>query len=90
MGGRGGGHGLIHVGGERPALVDRMRVPLLEALSGRRGFYAVRVEALGPGGDVLVSITGSKGRVPLLFGPDELQAGHVSTVVRGALDRAAF
>jgi hypothetical protein len=67
-----------------------MRAPLLKALSDRRSFYAVRVETLGPRGDVLVSITGSKGRVPLLFGPDELQEGHVSRIVRGALDRAAF
>jgi len=90
MGRRADEYGLIHVGGERAALVDRMRGPLLRALSGRRCFYAVRVEALGPGGDVLVSITGSKGSIPLLFGPDELQAGHVSSVVRGAVDRAAL
>jgi hypothetical protein len=67
-----------------------MRAPLVKALSGRLCFYAVRVAELGPRGDVLISITGSKGSVPLVFGPDELQEGHVSTVVRGALDRAAF
>lgn len=90
MGSRARWRDLVHVVGERATLVDRMRGPLLEALGGRRRFYAVRVEALGPGGDVLVSITASKGRVPLLFGPDELQDGHVSRVVRGALDRAAL
>lgn len=81
---------LVHVTGDRATLVRRMRGPLMNALSERRGFYAVRVEALGPMGDVLVSITGSKGQVPLLFGPDELEPGHVRTVVRGALDRAAL
>ena len=84
------GQKLIQVTGEGAALVDRMRKPLLRALSGRRSYYAVRVEALGPRGDVLVSITGSKGRIPLLFGPDELRAGHVSSVVRDAVDETAF
>lgn len=81
---------LVQVGGEASALVDRMRGPLLKALAGRRRCYAVRVEALGPSGEVLVTIMGSKGRVPLLFGPGELQSGHISRVVRRALDRAAF
>lgn len=90
MGRRAGTQGLVHVAGDGAALVDRMREPLVKALSGRGSFYAVRVAALGPGGDVLVSITGSKGRVPLLFHSDELQAGHVSSVVRGALERTAL
>jgi hypothetical protein len=81
---------LIHVGGDGVSLVARMRGPLLKALAGRRRYYAVRVAALGPRGDVLVTVTGSKGRVPLLFGPGELQPGHISSVVRGALDRAAL
>jgi hypothetical protein len=90
VGGQGDGYGLIDVGGDGTALVDSMRGPLLKALSGRRAFYAVRVDALGPRGDVLVSITASKGRIPLLFGPGELQAAHISRVVRGALDNAAL
>jgi hypothetical protein len=84
------GQRLVHIRGEGVAVVDRMRAPLLRALSGRRSFYAVRVETLGPGGEILVSITGSKGRIPLLFGADELQAAHISRVVRCALERAAF
>jgi hypothetical protein len=81
---------LVDVGGNVATLVARMRRPLLRALSGRHGVYAVWIEALDPRGDVLVSITGSNGRVPLLFGPDELQPRHVSSVVRNALDRAAL
>jgi hypothetical protein len=82
-----GGPKLIQVGGESTALVDRLREPLVQALSGRRTCYAVRVEAVGRVGEVLVSITGSKGRVPLLFRRNELEPGHVSTVVRSVVDR---
>lgn len=84
-----GGPKLIQVVGESAALVDRLREPLLQALSARRCRYAVRVEAVGPMGEVLVSITGSKGRIPLLFGREELEAGHVSRVVQGAAERLA-
>ena len=79
----------IEMGGNR-ALVSRMRAPLMTAMAGRLRYYAVRIEGVGPGGHVLVSITGSKGRLPLLFGPHELQAAHISRVVRGALDEAAL
>ena len=79
----------IEMGGNG-ALVTRMRASLIAAMAGRDSYYAVRVEPVGPGGHVLVSITGSKGRLPLLFGPRELQAAHVSTVVRRALDEAAL
>lgn len=90
MGRRAGGQGLVDVGGDAAALVDRMRGPLLRALSGRRARYAVRVAALGPRGDVLVTITAPTGRIPLLFGPGELRAAHISRVVRGAVDSAAL
>jgi hypothetical protein len=86
MASRTGGPKLIQVFGDSAALVDRLREPLLEALSRRRGCYAVRVDTVGPMGEVLVSITGSQGRIPLLFGREELEVGHVSSVVRGAVD----
>lgn len=82
-----GGPELIEVFGDSAALVDRLREPLLRALSPGRRCYAVRVDAIGPMGEVLVSITGSQGRIPLLFGREELEAGHVSRVVQGAVDR---
>jgi hypothetical protein len=86
----GDGPKLIQVGGASASLVDRLREPVVQALSGRRACYAVRVEAIGRIGEVLVSITGSQGRLPLLFRRDELEPGHVSTVVRGAVDRFAL
>jgi len=80
----------VRVEGESQALVDRLREPLQRALADRRAFYAVRVEAVGRAGEVLVSINGSKGRLPLLFGRGELDPGHVSRVVQDAVDRFAF
>jgi hypothetical protein len=84
-----GGPNLVDVFGDSAALVDRLREPLLQALTPGRRCYAVRVDTVGPMGEVLVSITGSQGRIPLLFGREELEADHVSSVVQGAVDRLA-
>lgn len=81
-----GGRKLIEVFGDSAELVDRLRGPLLQALSGARCSYAVRVAAIGPMGEVLVSITGSQGRIPLLFAREQLEDAHVSSVVQGAVD----
>jgi hypothetical protein len=86
---REGGPQPIAVTGESGALVERLRAPLLLALSGRRAFYAVRVDAIGPTGDVIVSVTGSKDRVPILFRREELEDAYVSRVVGSAVDRLA-
>jgi hypothetical protein len=85
----GGLGGRVQVGGE-VALVARLRAALMKAMAGRRAYYAVRVERVGPRGDVLVSITGSKGRLPILFAPRELQAAHIASVVESALDEASL
>jgi hypothetical protein len=89
MGSREGGRKLIQVTGESGALVERLRAPLLLALSGRGAFYAVRVDAVGPMGEVIVSVTGSKGRVPILFRREQLEGAHVARVVGSAVDRLA-
>lgn len=81
---------LLEVRGDSEALVDLLRGPLNKALTGRRSFYDVRVEAVGRVGEVLVSITGSKGRLPLLFGQEELEPGYVSRVVQDAVGRFAL
>jgi hypothetical protein len=81
---------LLQVRGDSEALIDLLKGPLDKALVGRRSFYDVRVEAVGRVGEVLVSITGSKGRLPLLFGKEELEPGYVSRVVQDAVDRFAL
>jgi hypothetical protein len=77
----------VQVTGEDVPLVERLRVPLHEALADRRRFYAVRVDAVGRMGEVLVGITGSGGHVPLLFAKEQLAPSYVSQVVRDTITR---
>jgi hypothetical protein len=72
------------------AMLRRLREPLHRALDGRSHFYAVEIVAVGRVGEVLVSITGPSGRLPLLFGHEELEPGYVSSVVRDAVEKFAF
>lgn len=78
---------LIRVTGENVGLVDLLREPLFLALRDRRACYEVSVESVGRVGEVLVSITGSRGHVPLFFGADELEPGYVSRVVSDTVSR---
>jgi hypothetical protein len=70
-------------------MLRRLREPVSRALDGHAGVYAVEVAVVGRVGEVLVSVTGSKGRLPLLFGHEELEPGYVCRVVRDAVDRYA-
>ena len=72
------------------AMLVQLQEPLRRALDGRSRFYAVELAAVGRVGEVLVSITGSNGRLPLLFGHEELEPGYVSSVVRAAVERFAL
>jgi hypothetical protein len=40
-------------------------------------------------GEVLVSILGHRGLIPLLFAPDELDPAYVHGIVRDTVDRSA-
>jgi hypothetical protein len=82
--------GLVQIDGENALVVERLREPLSRALGNRRAFYRVRVETLGRVGEVLVSILGRRGRIPLLFAPDELEPGYVHGIVRDTVDRFGF
>jgi hypothetical protein len=78
---------LIEVGGDDVSLVARLAEPLQKALSSRRSYYAVRIEAVGRVGEVLVSIDGTKGHLPLLFGPEDMDPGYVCSVVKDTVRR---
>jgi hypothetical protein len=78
---------LVEVGGDDVSLVARLAEPLQKALSGRRSYYAVRIEALGRVGEVMVSIDGTRGHLPLLFGPEDMDAGYVCSVVKDTIRR---
>ncbi len=81
---------LVQIDGENALVVDRLREPLSRALGNRRALYRVQVETAGRGGEVLVSILGHRGRIPLLFAPDELEPGYVHGIVRDTVDRFGF
>ena len=83
-------HGQLEITGMSAPLLDHLRAPLHRALGARGRFYAVHVEAVGRVGEVLVSITGSKGRLPLLFSPDELAPGDVFRTVSDTVDKFGF
>jgi hypothetical protein len=78
---------IVDVAGDDPGLVGRLAEPLQRALSGRRSFYAVRIETVGRVGEVMVSIDGSRGHLPLLFRPEDMEAGYVCSVVKETLQR---
>jgi hypothetical protein len=78
---------LVTVTGEDIVLVDLLRDALSEALAQRHRCYDVDVASVGRVGEVVVSVTGSRGRLPLFFKADELEPGYVSRVVTDTLAR---
>jgi hypothetical protein len=82
--------GHVEVSGDSTLLRYRLMDPLCRALGDRQRFYTVRVEALGRVGEVLVTITGSRGRLPLILSPQDLEPGDVFRVVSDTVDRFGF
>jgi hypothetical protein len=78
---------IVQIRGENSALVELLREPVLGALEERRNVYVVEIAAVGRDGDVLVSIHGSRGRLPLLFHRDELAPAHVHELVKETVSR---
>jgi hypothetical protein len=72
--------------GRFDGLVD----PLCRALEDRHRFYRVHVEAVGRVGEVLVTITGSRGHLPLILSPQDLEPGDVFRMVSDTVDRFGF
>jgi hypothetical protein len=77
----------VRVGGPTAWLVDHLQAPLREALESRNRFYDVEIDAVGRVGEVLVSITSARGRLPLLFGRGELEPGYVHRIVSDTVAR---
>jgi len=77
----------VRVSGQSASLVDRLEEPLREALEGRRSFYVVEINHVGRVGEVLVSITSARGRLPLLFGREDLEPGYVHRIVSDTVAR---
>jgi hypothetical protein len=77
----------VRVSGQTARLVEQLQEPLRQALACRNRFYVVEIDAVGRLGEVLVSISSGRGRLPLLFGRKNLEPGHVHRVVSDAVAR---
>jgi hypothetical protein len=73
-----------------PLLIEELSECIREALVGRQAYYHVRVDGVGRCGEVVVRITGNKGRLPLLFERGDLTPGYVRSVVQATVDKFAF
>jgi hypothetical protein len=80
----------VEVSGDGTLFRHRLADPLCRALAGRQRFYTVHVEALGRVGEVLVTITSSKGRLPLILTPQDLEPGDVFRMVSDTVDKFGF
>ena len=81
------GKALVRVEGQNALLVERLRDPLHRALGGRRTFYVVKVDSMGRVGEILLSIRGARGHLPLLLREEDLEPGYVASVVKATVDR---
>jgi hypothetical protein len=79
--------GLVHVTGQSARLVERLQDALRQALDGRARRYVVEIAAVGRVGEVLVSISSSRGRLPLLLGPEDPEPGYVRRLVSDIVAR---
>ncbi len=81
---------LVRITGQDQFLVEQLKDPLTRALGDRRSVYMVDVDTVGRVGQVLVSISGLRGCLPLFFQPEELEPGYVFRVVKDTVARFDF
>jgi hypothetical protein len=81
----GGERQIVQLGGRDEGLVARLGDSVREALAGGHAFYTVNIEPVGRVGEVLVSIDGAEGHLPLLFRPEEVEKGFIYSVVKSSL-----
>ena len=80
-------NGSVRIDGLDAKMVARLSAPLQRALGGRCTSYSVQIDPVGRVGETLVSITGLKGHLPLIFAHDELDPGYLCSVVQRSIDR---
>ena len=80
---------IIQIEGEG-ACWEGLVAPVRRALDGRGRCYHVRIDGVGRVGEVMVRITGDKGRLPLLFDKADLEPGYVHHVVKSAVEKYEF
>jgi len=77
----------VEVSSKTGWLIEQLQEPLRRALESRKRFYVVEIDSVGCLGEVMVSITSSRGRLPLIFGREDLQPGYVHRVVSDTVAR---
>jgi hypothetical protein len=77
---------LVEVEGDG-ALCDRLGGALRRALQDRGRYYHVQIDGVGCVGEVLIRVSGVKGRLPLMFDRSELEPAFVHHVVRSAVEQ---
>lgn len=68
-------------------LSEQLSEPVARALGDNGRMFVVEIDPVGRVGQVLISISGSQGRLPLFFQKDELEPGYVFRVVRDTVSR---
>ena len=79
-------NGYVRIDGVDADMVVRLSEALERALGGRGTSYSVHIDSVGRVGETLVSITGVKGHLPLLFGHDELDPGYLCSFVQRSVN----
>ena len=83
----GQGHGHVHIAGTDAFIVASLTAALERALGDRGTSYSVEIDAVGRVGETLVSITGSRGHLPLIFGHGDMEPGYICSVVQRSVNR---
>ena len=79
-------NGCVLIDGFDAQMVARLGAPMGRALGGRGTSYSVRIDGVGRVGETLVSITGVKGHLPLIFAHGDLDPGYVCSVVQRSVN----
>ncbi len=80
----------VRLSGEDDSLLDALQDQLTDALADRRSFYWIQIGALGRSPRLLVSVTSTKGHVPLLVDRALAVTGALAGAVREAIVRAGL
>jgi hypothetical protein len=79
--------GSVRIAGADAQTVALLSAALERALGGRGTAYSVHIDPVGRVGETLVSITGHRGHLPLIFGHGELEPGYLCSVVQRSVNR---
>jgi hypothetical protein len=79
--------GSVRIAGADAGTVALLSEALERALGGRGTAYSVHIDPVGRVGETLVSITGHRGHLPLIFAHGDLEPGYLCSVVQRSVNR---